>query len=76
MLRVLVLHEIGGEINGADVVAVDKGGTLKRFVELVEWLAQPGGLGHAVGHSAVLGLYTGAGDDGPPLSGLGDEVGA
>ena len=45
-------------------------------MELVEELAHPGGLCHAVGHSAVLGLCAGAGDDGLPLGGLGDEVGA
>jgi hypothetical protein len=36
MLRVLTLHEIGGEVDGADVVAVDEGGTLKGAIELVE----------------------------------------
>jgi hypothetical protein len=39
-----VLHEIGGEVDGADVVAVDEGGTLKGVVELVEKLMHPGGL--------------------------------
>jgi hypothetical protein len=42
----------------------------------VEKLAHPGGLGHAIGHSAVLDLSTGAGDDRLPLGGPGDEVGA
>jgi hypothetical protein len=36
-------------------------------VELVEKLAQLGGLCHAIGHNVVLGLYTGSGDDGLPL---------
>jgi hypothetical protein len=36
MLRALMLHEIGGEVDGTDVVIVDKGGALKRVVELVE----------------------------------------
>jgi hypothetical protein len=44
-------------------------------VELVEELAQPGGLRHAIGHGAVLSLCAGAGDDGLPLGGPGDEVG-
>jgi hypothetical protein len=48
----------------------------KGVVELVEKLAHPVGLCHAVGHSAVLGLYARAGDDGLPLGGLGYEVGA
>jgi hypothetical protein len=31
-----MLHGIGGEVDGADVVAVDEGGALKGVVELVE----------------------------------------
>jgi hypothetical protein len=76
MLRALMLHGIGGEVDGVDVVAVDEGGALKGAVELVEELTHPGGLCHAVGHNAVLDLCAGAGDDGLPLGGLGDEVGA
>jgi hypothetical protein len=45
-------------------------------VELLKKLAQPGGLGHAVCQSAVLGLSAGAIDDRLALGGLGDEVGA
>jgi hypothetical protein len=76
MLRALMLHRIGGEVDGADVVAVDEGGTLEWAVELVEELAQPGGLRHTVGYGAVLSLCAGAGDDGLPLGSPGDEVGA
>jgi hypothetical protein len=76
VLRALMLHGIGGEVDRADVVAVDEGGALKVAMEFVEQLAQPGGLCHAIGHDAVLGLYTGARDDGLPLGGPGDEVGA
>jgi hypothetical protein len=36
MLRALMLHWIGGEVDDADVVAADEGGTLKGAVELVE----------------------------------------
>jgi hypothetical protein len=70
-----MLHEIGGEVDCADVVAVDEGGALEGTVELVEELSQPGGLCHAVGHGAVLGLSTRVRDDGLPLGGLGDELG-
>jgi hypothetical protein len=35
MLRALMLHEAGGEVDRADVVTVDEGGALKRAVELV-----------------------------------------
>jgi hypothetical protein len=76
VLRALMLHEIGGEVDRADVVAVDECGALKGAVELLEKLAQPGGLCHAVGHSAVLGPCARAGDNGLPLGGPGDEVGA
>jgi hypothetical protein len=76
MLRALMLHGVGGEVDHADVVAVDKGGALEGTVELVEELAQSGGLCHAVGHDTVLGLSTGARDDGLTLGGPRDEVGA
>jgi hypothetical protein len=36
MLRALVLHGIVREVDSANIVAVDKGGALKRVVELVE----------------------------------------
>jgi hypothetical protein len=45
-------------------------------VELLEKLAQPGGLGHVVGHSAILDLSAGARDDRLALGGPGNEVGA
>jgi hypothetical protein len=71
-----MLHGISGEIDRANVVAVDKGDALKGAIELLEKLARPGGLCHAVGHSAILGLCARAGDGGLSLGGLGDEVGA
>jgi hypothetical protein len=74
VLRALMLHGIGGELNRADVVAVDEGGALKGTVELVEELSQPGGLCHAVGHGAVLGLSAGARDDRLPFGSPRDEV--
>jgi hypothetical protein len=70
-----MLHEIG-EVDRADIVAVDEGDALKGAVDLLEKLTQLGGLGHVVGHSVVLGLRARAGDDGLPLGGPGDEVGA
>jgi hypothetical protein len=76
MFRALMLHGISGEVDGTDVVTVDEGGTLEWAMDLVEELAHPGGLRHAVGHGAVHSLYVGAGDDGLSLGGLGDEVGA
>jgi hypothetical protein len=76
MLRALMLHGVGGEVDRADIVAVDEGGALEGTVELVEELAQPGGLCHAVGHGTILGLSAGARDDGLTLGGPRDEVGA
>jgi hypothetical protein len=60
MLRALMLHGIGEEVDGAGIVTIDKGGALNGAVELVEELTHPGGLGHAVGHNAVLDLRAGA----------------
>jgi hypothetical protein len=71
-----MVHGIGEVVNRANIVAVDEGGTLKGVVELLEQLAQPGGLCHAVGNSTVLGLCAGAGDDRLSLGSLGDEAGA
>jgi hypothetical protein len=75
VLRALMLHGVGGEVDRTDVVTVDESGTLKGTAELVEELAQPGGLCHTVGHGTVLGLSAGARDDGLPLGGPRDEVG-
>jgi hypothetical protein len=66
MLRALVLDGVGGEVHGADVVAVHEGAPTERLVELEE-LAQPGCLSHAVSHGAVLSLSTRARDHGLPL---------
>jgi hypothetical protein len=71
-----MLHGIGEEVDHADIIMVDEGGTLKGAMELVEELAQLEGLYHAVGHDMVLGLSARAGDGGVPLGGPGDEVGA
>jgi hypothetical protein len=72
----VLLRGIGGDVDHVDVVTVDEGGTLKGVVELLKKLAWPGGLCHAVGHSVVLGLCAGAGDDGLSLGSSRDEVGA
>jgi hypothetical protein len=71
----MMLHGIG-EVGRADVVTVDEGDALKGVMELLEKLAQPGGLCHDVGHNVVLSLCIGARDDGLPLGDPGDEVGA
>jgi hypothetical protein len=75
VLRALVLHEIG-EIDHADVVRVDVGGTREGAVELLEYLTKLGHLSHDVGHNTILSIDTRARYDGLPLRGLGDEVDA
>jgi hypothetical protein len=74
VLRALVLHEIGGEVDCTDVVTIYESGTQEGDVELLEHLSEPRRLGHAVGHNMILGLNAGPGDDGLPLRGPGDEV--
>jgi hypothetical protein len=61
ILGSLVLHRVGGEVDGTDVVAVDQRASEKRVTELGQELAEPRGLGHAIGHGAVLRLSTRAG---------------
>jgi nucleoside-triphosphatase THEP1 len=39
VLRALMLHGIGGEVDCTDVVAVDEGGALEGTVELMEELS-------------------------------------
>jgi hypothetical protein len=60
MLGPLVLHGVGGEVDRADVVAVDERAPGEGAVKLGQELAEPSGLGHAVGNGTVLRLGTGA----------------
>jgi hypothetical protein len=51
-----MLHGVSGEVDRADIVAVDEAGALEGVVELVELvdkLAKPGGLCHAIGHGGT-----------------------
>jgi hypothetical protein len=74
MLGALMLNEVGGEVHGADIVAVDEGAPRRRGLELVEQLTQPGGLSHTVGNGTILDLSAGARDDGLPLGRPGNQV--
>jgi hypothetical protein len=56
MLRTLVLNEVDGEVDDADVVTVDKSALWQRSMELLEELPKPTSFGHAVGHGAILSL--------------------
>ena len=76
MFRPLMLDEVGGEIHGADIVAVDERALGERAVELRQKLSKPGRLRYAVSDSTVLRLGTGAGDNRLPLGRLGNKVAA
>jgi hypothetical protein len=73
MLRALMLNGVGGEVHDADVVAVDESAVRWRSLELMQELAQPGGLSHTIGDDTVLGFGAGAGDDSLPLGRPGDQ---
>jgi hypothetical protein len=53
-----MLNQVGGEVHGADVVAIDE-----RAVKLSQELSKPGRLNHAVSNSSVLRLSTRVGDN-------------
>jgi hypothetical protein len=74
MLGALMLNGVGGEVHGADIVAVDEGAPRWWGLELVKQLTQLGGLSHAVGNSMILGFSAGAGDDGLSLGRPGNQV--
>ena len=74
MLRPLMLNGVGGEIHGADIVAVDGCALGERAMELHQELSKPGRLRHTVSDNTVLRLGTGAGDNRLPLRRPGDQV--
>jgi hypothetical protein len=56
MLGALVLYRVGGEVNGADVVAVDEAGRVEGVVQFLEKLLQPGNFSNTIGDSTVFSL--------------------
>jgi hypothetical protein len=74
MLGLLVLHRVGGEVDDADVVAVDQRAPGEGTVELGEELPEPRSLRHAVGHDTVFRLGARAGDDRLALRRPGHQV--
>jgi hypothetical protein len=74
MFCALMLNGVDGEVHDADVVAVDESVARWRSLELMQELAQPGGLSHSIGDSTVLGFGVGVGDDSLPLGRPGDQV--
>jgi hypothetical protein len=57
-----------------DIVAVPKNAQRRQTLELMEQLAQPAGLSHAVGDDAVLSFRAGPRDDRLSLGRLGHQV--
>jgi hypothetical protein len=74
MLRALMLNEVGGEVHDTDVVTVDESVAQWQSLDLMQELAQPGGLSHTIGDGTVLSFGAGAGDDSLPLDRPGDHV--
>jgi hypothetical protein len=74
LFHALMLNGVGGEVHGPDVVTVDESAARWRSLELMQELAQSGGLSHTIGDGTVLGFGAGAGDDSLPLGRLGDQV--
>jgi hypothetical protein len=74
MLCTLVLNGIGGEVDGADVVIIDKSALRQWSMDLLEELSKPTSFSYAVGHGAILSLGARAGDDVLVLGGPRDEV--
>jgi hypothetical protein len=63
MLGALVLNEVGGEVDGADIVTVDQSGPRQGTVQLHKQLTKPTRLCHAIGHDVVLYLSARMRDD-------------
>jgi hypothetical protein len=74
MLGPPMLHRVGGEVDGADVVAVDQRAHGEGTMELGEELPEPRSLRHAIGHGTILRLGTRAGDDRLALRRPGHQV--
>jgi hypothetical protein len=74
MLRALMLNGVGEEVHGTDVVTVDESAARWRSLELMQELAQLGGLSHTISDDTVLGFDAGVGDDSLPLGRPGDQV--
>jgi hypothetical protein len=74
VLRALMLHSIGGEVDRIDIVAADEGGVLEGAMELLQKLAEQGDIDHDVGHNTALSLSAGARDNGLSHDDPSDEV--
>lgn len=75
MLHVLVLGEVDGEIDGAEVVAVDKCAPSEGVFKLLKELAQPARLSNPTSDGSVLNLNTRPEDHELTLERPRDEIG-
>ena len=67
MLRTAMVHRVGGKVDRADVITVDKSSFMNITKQLLEQLTEPRALSHGISHGAILCLGAGAGDRGLPL---------
>jgi hypothetical protein len=63
MFGALMLNGVGGEVHDAYVVTIDGSALRRQTLELMEQLAEPGGLSHVVGDGTVLSFHVGPRDD-------------
>jgi hypothetical protein len=56
MIHTLVLNGVGGEVDGADVIAVDESALGQRSMELLEELSKPTSFNHVVVHGMILSI--------------------
>jgi hypothetical protein len=74
MLCMLVLNGVGGELDGADVVAVGESVLWQWSMELLDELPKSTSFSHIVGHGMILCLAVWSRDDVLALWGPGVEV--
>jgi hypothetical protein len=56
----LILNWVRGNVDDTNVVAKHHCGASERGVQLLEKLTELGGLGHSIGHRAILGFSAGS----------------
>jgi hypothetical protein len=69
MLGALVLNGIAGEVYYTHIATIDKASGLKRMVELLKKLAEPGNFSNTIDNGTVFSFSTGAGHGGLALGG-------
>jgi hypothetical protein len=74
MLHTLMPNEVGGEVDGANIVTVDKSAIWQQSMELLEELPEPTSFNHAIGHNAIFSIDARPEDDVLTLGGPEVEV--